>query len=248
MTAFLTILSQPWSRLGVTLDEHQVPGPGVGADEALWTENFGSARPGRAGRGDRRMRITRCTFGLSGLSLTAGVERRSGAVRRFRGCRLGHSLARFRAGRGQEEGGLFGKVKGLAGNKVVQSVAKTAACTMVPGGQVIAGAIDAASSKDVGEAAAGAAGAAAGQTCMPGGMGGVGAGLGAAGVIPARLGGVIRAAAAAVMPGGRPDVHRRSAPVRWGTRHGGRAEPGRDGGVHGAFGGGVPGIHRSHSW
>jgi hypothetical protein len=39
---------------------------------------------------------------------------------------------------------------------------------------VVAGAIDAASSKNAGEAAAGAAGAAAGQTCMPPGMGGMG--------------------------------------------------------------------------
>jgi hypothetical protein len=49
--------------------------------------------------------------------------------------------------------GLFGKVKDAASNKVVQSVAKTAACTMVPGG-------------------AGAAGAAAGAGCYSGmGMG-----------------------------------------------------------------------------
>jgi hypothetical protein len=68
-------------------------------------------------------------------------------------------------------GGLFGKAKKFAGNKAVQQVAKTMACTMVPGGQVIAGAIDAAGSDNVGEAASGAAGAAAGQTCMPGGMG-----------------------------------------------------------------------------
>ncbi len=75
----------------------------------------------------------------------------------------------------KKKGGLFGKVKGLAGNKVVQQVAKTAACTMVPGGQAIAGAIDAASSKSAGEAVAGAAGAAIGGTgCMPGGMGGPG--------------------------------------------------------------------------
>jgi hypothetical protein len=87
----------------------------------------------------------------------------------------------------KKKGGLFGKVKGLAGNKTVQAVAKTAACTMVPGGQVIAGAIDAASSKDVGEAAVGAAGAASGQTCMPGLMGGMGAGA-AAGALPGGVG------------------------------------------------------------
>ncbi len=68
-------------------------------------------------------------------------------------------------------GGLFGKARKLAGNKTVQQVAKTMACTVVPGGQVVAGAIDAASSDDVGEAAAGAAGAAAGQPCMPGALG-----------------------------------------------------------------------------
>jgi hypothetical protein len=92
---------------------------------------------------------------------------------------------------GKKKGGLFGKVKGLAGNKTVQAVAKTAACTVVPGGQVIAGAIDAASSENVGEAAAGAAGAAGGQTCMPGGIGGMGmdAGAAAAGSMPG-LGGV----------------------------------------------------------
>jgi hypothetical protein len=68
-------------------------------------------------------------------------------------------------------GGLLGKVKGVAKNKVVQQVAKTAACTMLPGGQVVAGAIDAAANKD---AVGAAAGAATGTTCMPG-MGGAGA-------------------------------------------------------------------------
>jgi hypothetical protein len=73
------------------------------------------------------------------------------------------------------KGGLFGKAKKLAGNKVVQTLAKTAACTMVPGGQAIAGAIDAASSKSAGGAAEGAAAAATGSSCMPG-MGGTGTG------------------------------------------------------------------------
>jgi hypothetical protein len=58
----------------------------------------------------------------------------------------------------------------------VQSVAKTAACTMVPGGQVIAGAIDAAGSNTANGAAAGAAGAAAGTSCMTGFAPGMGAG------------------------------------------------------------------------
>jgi hypothetical protein len=74
------------------------------------------------------------------------------------------------------KGGLFGKAKKLAGNKLVQTVAKTAACTMVPGGQAIAGAIDAASAKKSASGAAeGAAAAATGSTCMPG-MGGAGMG------------------------------------------------------------------------
>lgn len=67
-------------------------------------------------------------------------------------------------------GGLFGKVKGVAKNKVVQSVVKTAACTMVPGGQFVAGAIDAAANKN---AVTGAAGAATGSSCAAG-LGGMG--------------------------------------------------------------------------
>ena len=74
---------------------------------------------------------------------------------------------------GKKKGGLFGKAKHLVENKAVQQVAKTVACNMVPGGQVVAGAIDAAASKNVGDAAAGAAGAATGHTCMPGGMAGM---------------------------------------------------------------------------
>ena len=79
-----------------------------------------------------------------------------------------------------KKGGLWGKAKKVAGNKVVKAVVKTAACTMVPGGQVIAGAIDAASASSTAEAAQGAAGAAAGTTCMPG-MGGAAGAAGAAG-------------------------------------------------------------------
>jgi hypothetical protein len=95
--------------------------------------------------------------------------------------------------------GLFGKVKGLAKNKIVKSVAKVALCTAVPGGQVIAGALDAAKTKDVGAAAATAAGG--GGSCMPG-MSGAGAAAGAgagaaglgAGVVGALGGGVPNAA------------------------------------------------------
>lgn len=73
----------------------------------------------------------------------------------------------------KKKGGLFGKAKRFAGSKVVKTVAKVAACTMIPGGQALAGAIDAASAKSAGEAAQGAAGAATGSSCMPG-MGGTG--------------------------------------------------------------------------
>jgi hypothetical protein len=54
----------------------------------------------------------------------------------------------------KKHGGLFGKVKGLAKNKVIQQVAKTAACNMVPGGQLVAGAIDNASAKKAAKNAA----------------------------------------------------------------------------------------------
>lgn len=99
-------------------------------------------------------------------------------------------------------GGLLGKVKGVARNKVVQQIAKTAACTMLPGGQVVAGAIDAAANKD---AVGAAAGAATGTTCMPG-MGGAGAmasGAMAGGAMPGGAG-MSAAAAAAAGAGGQP--------------------------------------------
>lgn len=110
-------------------------------------------------------------------------------------------------------GGLFGKAKKLAGNKVVKAVAKTMACTMVPGGQMIAGAMDAASSKDAGGAVTGAAGAATGTACMPGlgGMGSVPSGAagaaGLTGVGGAAAGLAGQAAIEAAMPtprGGMP--------------------------------------------
>jgi hypothetical protein len=89
----------------------------------------------------------------------------------------------------KKHGGLFGKAKRLAGNKVVKSVAKVAACTMVPGGQAIAGAIDAADAKNAGQAAQGAAAAASGTSCMPGmgGAGMTGAGVSGAGLAGAGL-------------------------------------------------------------
>jgi hypothetical protein len=65
----------------------------------------------------------------------------------------------------RKKGGLLGKMKHVAQSRVVQQVAKTAACTVVPGGQVIAGAIDAAGSRDAGNAATSAAETATGTGC-----------------------------------------------------------------------------------
>ena len=101
----------------------------------------------------------------------------------------------------KKHGGLFGKVKGLAKNKVVQQVAKTAACNMVPGGQLIAGAMDNASAKKAAknavtnaakDAVAGAAlGAATGKsTCGMGMMGNLGAAGMAKGVAGAGIPGM----------------------------------------------------------
>ena len=54
----------------------------------------------------------------------------------------------------KKKGGLFGKVKGLAKNNVVKTIAKTAACTMIPGGQLVAGAIEGVSAKSAAKDAA----------------------------------------------------------------------------------------------
>jgi hypothetical protein len=72
-----------------------------------------------------------------------------------------------------KKGGLFGKAKALTQNKLVQTVAKTAVCNMVPGGQLVAGALDKKLAAKAGkEAAAGAAfGAATGKGNPCGGMG-----------------------------------------------------------------------------
>ena len=93
----------------------------------------------------------------------------------------------------KKSGGLFGKVKSVAKNKVVQQVAKTAACTMLPGGQFVASAIDAAGDKG---AVGAAAGAATGTSCMPG-MGGA-AGVAGAAATAGALGG---GAPGAIVPG-----------------------------------------------
>jgi hypothetical protein len=64
---------------------------------------------------------------------------------------------------------MFGKLKGLAKNKVVKTVAKAALCTAVPGGQVIASALDGAKTKSAAGVAGAAAGVAGGGgSCMPG--------------------------------------------------------------------------------
>ena len=104
----------------------------------------------------------------------------------------------------KKKGGLFGKVKGLAKNKVVQQVAKTAACNMVPGGQLVAGAIDNVSAKKAAknaakDAVAGAAlGAATGKsTCGAGIMGN----LAAAGIAKGVAGVGIPAMPTTGMPG-----------------------------------------------
>jgi hypothetical protein len=120
------------------------------------------------------------------------------------------------------KGGLFGRAKKLAKNKVVKAVAKTAACTMIPGGGAIAGAIDAAGAENTGEAAQGAAAAATGSACMPGigagampgagmggGLGGAGAAAAMTGALPGLMGGGADQDVAAVMgygptPGSMP--------------------------------------------
>ena len=103
----------------------------------------------------------------------------------------------------KKKGGLFGKVKGLAKNKVVKSVAKVALCTAVPGGSMIVGALDAAETKDAAGAAAGiATGAGGGGSCMPGmaGMaGGAGTGVGAG--LGAGAAGALAGASAPTLPG-----------------------------------------------
>jgi hypothetical protein len=122
-------------------------------------------------------------------------------------------------------GGLFGKAKSFAGSKGFQQAAKTMACTMVPGGQVVAGAIDAAASKNVGEAAAGAAGAASGQTCMPGGLGATpqpSSGMAAAAGLSA-AGGAVGIAGLAGMNGGPPggEIDATSGAMGYGAMPGG---------------------------
>src|SRR4051812_6322699 len=111
----------------------------------------------------------------------------------------------------KKKGGMFGKVKGLAKSKIVKTVAKVALCTAVPGGQVIAGALDAAETKSV-AGAANTALSGGSSSCMPGmGMAGKGmAGAAAAGMAGNGLAGAAGMGVAALaggvpgMPGGMP--------------------------------------------
>jgi hypothetical protein len=99
--------------------------------------------------------------------------------------------------------GLFGKMKGLAKNKVVKTVAKVALCNAVPGGQFIAGAMDAKDNKDVAGAASTALSGGS-SSCMPGmaGMTGGAGAAGAAGLVGgAGVAGLVGGVAGAGVPG-----------------------------------------------
>lgn len=84
----------------------------------------------------------------------------------------------------KKKGGMFGKLKSVAGNKTVQNITKAAVCQALPGGQYMIGAAEAAKNKT-----SIASGVASSQSCIPGmggaGLGGVGAagGMGGKGVL-----------------------------------------------------------------
>jgi hypothetical protein len=107
----------------------------------------------------------------------------------------------------KKKGGMFGKVKGLAKSKIVKTVAKVALCTAVPGGQVIAGALDAAETKSV-AGAANTALSGGSSSCMPGmGMAGKGmAGAAAAGMAGNGLAGAAGMGVASLAGGGVPGM------------------------------------------
>ena len=112
----------------------------------------------------------------------------------------GDSTAAAAVPAAKKKGGLFGKVKGLAKNKVVKTVAKAALCTAVPGGSMIAGALDAAETKNVAGAAATAV--TGGSSCMPGMAGMAGqANPGAAGIGAAGAGALGAAVSGVGLPG-----------------------------------------------
>ena len=92
--------------------------------------------------------------------------------------------------------GMFGKLKSVAQNKTVQSIAKTAVCNAVPGGSMVMGAVDA--HKAGASTATALKNAATGPGCIPGmpGMGVPGvAGMGLPGGLPKGASGVVGMAA-----------------------------------------------------
>jgi OmpA family protein len=113
---------------------------------------------------------------------------------------LGDSAPAAEAPAPKKKGGMFGKIKGLAKNKIVKTVAKAALCTAVPGGSMIAGAIDAAETKNVAGAATTAV--TGGNSCMPG-MGGMAGAVGGgkARVAAAGVGALGAGIPAGAMPG-----------------------------------------------
>ncbi|MGH7635290.1 MAG: hypothetical protein ACRENC_16255, partial [Gemmatimonadaceae bacterium] len=95
--------------------------------------------------------------------------------------------------------GMFGKLKSVAQNKTVQSIAKTAVCTAVPGGSMVVSAVDAhnsgASAMDI------AKGAGSTPGCMPGipgmnGLKGMPGGMGPKGLGKAGVAGAVSMGAA----------------------------------------------------
>jgi len=118
------------------------------------------------------------------LGLEIGAAQTPGAIAPV----VGDSTPVAAAPAAKKKKGLFGKVKGLAKNKIVKTVAKGALCTVVPGGQLVAGALDAAETKSV-TGAASTALTGGGSSCMPG-MAGMAApaGPGAAGIGAAGVG------------------------------------------------------------
>lgn len=99
--------------------------------------------------------------------------------------------------------GMFGKLKSVAQNKTVQNIAKTAACTAVPGGSLIVSAMDAHKAGASAATAAGVAAGAGGANCTPGipgmGMKGMPGMAGLKGVPGAGTRGLSTAAAASVV-------------------------------------------------
>jgi hypothetical protein len=80
----------------------------------------------------------------------------------------------------KKKGGMFGRLKGVAHNKTVQSITKAAVCQALPGGQYMMGAAEAAKNKtSIASGAANAGSCIPGMPGAAGGMGGLGGGKGA---------------------------------------------------------------------